>query len=324
MTAAPLLLAALLPAWQDSPPGGDAPPAAAASLERRAVAALDGALDAPLAADLAVMPGDTLAAALDTLFEGTGVIWRGDRQALELDGLSLDDIVLENPLPLPAGRFSVRKALEELLSPVEVPLTYLNDGGVLAVTTVTEAEDRLTTRLYEVRDVLEANAVIARAAWTPRPPLMGGHGGSGIGGGTGAGGFGGGAFSIGAAQHGGGASLGVESVAKPLSEPTERPTLAQAAVGGYQPLIDLIVSTTGGPDNGGEWEDDGGFGTIEEFNGALVIRQTDAVHRQVARLLADLRSVGGGMAWRIAEPDEPAPNPEAAASVYEYQRDAAE
>ena len=73
----------------------------------------------------------------------------------------------------------------------------------------------------------------------------------------------------------------------------------------FQPLIGVIVSTTGGQDNGGLWQDEGGLGTVEEFTfGAgdarrvgLVIRQTEDVHRQISDLLADLRALPA------AEPD---------------------
>ena len=308
MPAAPLLIAALLPTWQDPPAANAAvaPPAADAApagdeLVRRAEAELDAALDAPLGERFAAKPGDTLAAALDQLFDGAGIFWRPDASALELEGLTLEDIALERPPAVPAGRFPVRRALELLLEPAEIPLTYQNDGGVLRITTRTEAEETLVLHVYDVRDILEAYAVAARAAWVPTPPVVYGGGGGALGGGGGGLGGGGGAFSV-APQLGGG-GLGTGGAAYgPFSHFQQRPTLAQAAVAGYGPLIDLIVASTGGSDRGGEWEQNGGFGSIEEFNGTLVVRQTHAVHRQLARLLGDLRGVDGGMVWSIPEP----------------------
>ena len=94
------------------------------------------------------------------------------------------------------------------------------------------------------------------------------------------------------------------------------------AVYGYDfyPLIDLIQSVTGGSENGGGWEDiDGTGGTIVELEtgpagtgrAVLVVRQTDAVHRQIVDLLGDLRAAPG----EELEPQEveaPADGPNAA------------
>ena len=94
------------------------------------------------------------------------------------------------------------------------------------------------------------------------------------------------------------------------------------AVYGYDflPLIDLIQSVTGGSANGGGWEDvDGTGGTIEELEtgpagtgrAVLVVRQTDAVHRQIVDLLGDLRAAPGEE-LEPAEAEAPADGADAA------------
>ena len=54
-------------------------------------------------------------------------------------------------------------------------------------------------------------------------------------------------------------------------------------------LLDLIQKTTTGP-----WSDiDGTGGTMEEFNGLLVVRQTQSIHREIQELLDMLREAAG-------------------------------
>ncbi|NNJ28173.1 hypothetical protein LzC2_42850 [Planctomycetes bacterium LzC2] len=78
----------------------------------------------------------------------------------------------------------------------------------------------------------------------------------------------------------------------------------QDAVYGYafQSLIDLIHATTGGVGEGGGWEEIEGEGGAMEYletgpagtgRAVLVVRQTDAVHRQIVALLTDLRAAPG-------------------------------
>ncbi|HEV3022433.1 MAG TPA: hypothetical protein VGX76_08195 [Pirellulales bacterium] len=57
--------------------------------------------------------------------------------------------------------------------------------------------------------------------------------------------------------------------------------------GNYGALIETITSNL----SPHSWDDNGGQGTVRPFSncGALVVSQTDAVHRQLERLLADIR-----------------------------------
>ena len=169
------------------------------------------------------------------------------------------------------------------------------------------------------------------------PPSSGG--GSG---GRGAGGFGGGAFSLppGAGRIAANAALpaavsvqdqGAVTYADRAAAEWEArlkffdrrlellPGDPDDAVYGYAfyPLIDLIQSVTGGAEYGGGWEDiDGTGGTIQELEtgpagtgrAVLVVRQTDAVHRQIVDLLGDLRAAPG----EELEPSEEEPAADAA------------
>ncbi len=48
-----------------------------------------------------------------------------------------------------------------------------------------------------------------------------------------------------------------------------------------------LVTTTVAPDS---WENVGGQGTISEYQGVLVVRQTDSIHDQLAQVIDDLRT----------------------------------
>ena len=175
----------------------------------------------------------------------------------------------------------------------------------------------LHTRVYDVRDLVRRVIPRAVAAGLVRRGRDGDYfvpfGGYTEGGSWSGGGAGGGAFSITARQIGGGIGgfqgpvhqvpwsgyrhpaaylRAVERVLTPEAwEPVEDSD--------FRPLIEVAVATTGGLDNGGAWEDDGGFGTAEklrygspgEVRLALIVRQTETVHRQIADLLADLRDL---------------------------------
>ena len=268
MTAAPLLLACLL-APQDAPPNAEAPAAGLAgeALRERAVAELEAALDAPLAEENGLQdlrPGDTLAEAVERLLPGHVV--RPDTPRLDVEGIDLRDITLDNPPVLPAGRFSVRAAFEEVLDAwPDIPLTFINDGGVLKITTQDYADERQLTRTYPVRDLLEAAGPSA-VARRPIPPFIRGS------------------------QPGVPVRVDTESPPTPLE-------VALAAEGW---LTDVVQSTTGGIDHGGGWyEIDGEGGSLEFFNGLLTVRQTEAVHRQIAVLLNDLRTADDAQPWTV-------------------------
>ena len=315
MTAAPLLFAACL-FVQDGrfiqtgePPAAEPPgPPPGEAVRREAAAALDAALGAPLSEPFTVEPGTSMSDALAALLPDQTILPDGPR--LDLEGIDLRDLPIRGGFTLPAGALTKRAALEELLETTgDVPLTAQTNDGVVRITTQDHAEGTLVTRVYPVRDILEA----AGPAEAARIPLW-----RSLGGGM-RGEFGGGAFSLpagvaarqlgqprpGAAPIPQSPAAADAGEAKPLS-PLEVALVAE------QPLIDVIQSVTGGSDAGGGWlEIDGEGGSVEAFNGILVIRQTEDVHRQIAVLLAELRAAFEVRPWTVegaAPAGAPAPD----------------
>ncbi|MFH5805123.1 hypothetical protein [Alienimonas sp. DA493] len=286
MSAAPLLLVCLL-----APPAvpGENAPLTGLALERRAAAELEAALDAPPAEAVDIRPETSLPDALSILLPDQTVL--PDTPRLDLEGVDLRDLSLADGLRLPAGRFPVRTAVEEALILVnDVPLTYLNDGGVLRITTQDYADETLVTRVYPVRDLLAAAG--AAYHWDPVPTRI-----------ESAQGPTGGQFGplpvVNRVDEGSALAAGTNGNASTLD----------AAVSAEQPLIHLIQTVTGGIDQGGGWEEiDGEGGAMSFFNGVLTVRQTQAVHRQIETLLADLRAAFTEQPWtvlsdlRLAEP----------------------
>ena len=143
-----------------------------------------------------IRPGDSLADALDSLATQFDITVLPDAQALELEGIDLADLVLENPPELEGVK--LKSALKLLLEGLQVPLTYIVEDEVMKITTVTEAETKLFTRVYPVGDLV-----------VPIIQLGGGGGGGGLGGGGGGlGGGGGGLGGGGGGLGGGGGGLG--------------------------------------------------------------------------------------------------------------------
>ena len=306
MTAASLLFALLLapPATATEPPGVAFPDPHPA---HRSAAELDAKLGAPLKTDFEARPGQTLLDALGSVLPDVIVLPHVSQ--LDPIGLGLRDLTVDRQVTFPAGRVTARQAYEELLDGFaeDEPLALLNDGGVLKITTRDYADEYIVTRLYPVRDLLEAagpSVIAGREAARPVP--MGQHGGNVMGGG-------GGAFSLppGAPANFAAALVGqlgpaaVEGEEDATEDAGPLSPLAEA-VAAAQPLIDLIQSVTGGAEQGGGWEDiDGTGGTIEIFNGVLVVRQTDAVHRQIEELLTHLRAAFEAREWAVSA-DTPA------------------
>ncbi|MBA3313778.1 MAG: PDZ domain-containing protein [Planctomycetaceae bacterium] len=250
------------------------------SVEQRAVAELDRKLgkvipevkfvETPLR-DVLTVVGDAIDA--DVLIA---------EQALEEDGIPRDHPVT---LSIRRTQVSARTLLDFVLQPLG--LTFVNRAGVIYVTTGAEADELLTTKVYNVRDLLE-NATSHSS--TPMGGIggggFGGGGKGGIGGGIGGGGF----FSIYDAVASGVLSQGIGQIGggEGGMGGFGGGGLAPQATGAAADLIDAIQHATSG-----EWMDrDGQGGTLSLFNGLLVVRQTDEVHTQVQKLLEALREAG--------------------------------
>ncbi|MFH5805923.1 hypothetical protein [Alienimonas sp. DA493] len=161
------------------------------------------ALDQPTSL-AGLRPGDTLAEALDALAGLHQITILPDNARLDLEGIDLRDLAIENP-PVLEG-VKLKSALKLLLESVnDVPLTYIVEDEVMKITTQDYADERLFTRVYPVGDLV---IPIMSGMMGGMGGMMGGMGGGmggmgggmgGMGGGMGGmggGGFGGGAFSL--------------------------------------------------------------------------------------------------------------------------------
>ena len=262
---AALFLLAPAAAWsQDADP-----PADPAAVTRRAIVELDAKLAAPYPLPIEIEGGQPLSEVLATVCETAGVDCVVEREILALDGLSTPELEVA-PLSITRTPVSLRTLLEQLLQPAE--LTAVNHDGLLVVTTVSKAEDWLFLRVYNVRDLVPVVEASTRR--------MINQGGGNFGGG-------GGAFSV-SPQFG-----RVRPARDAVDVGVTKARADPAAVYEYDPagLIEIVLNETGGSDNGGPWvETEGIGGDLVDFDGLLVVRQTDAVHHQIATLLARLRA----------------------------------
>ncbi len=140
----------------------------------------------------------------------------------------------------------------------------------------------LELKMYSVRDLLFEvpyydNAPNFSMSAAVNQGGGGGGGGGGQGGGGGGGGFGGGGGGGmgggGGGSGGGGGGGGGLPFGDPQGEPERTPIIERA-----ENLVDLILSTCE-PD---QWEDNGGGpATIRYFEGVLIVRAPDFVHRSI-------------------------------------------
>lgn len=194
-----------------------------------------------------------------------------DRPTLIDEGIST-----EAPISIDMKGVRLQSALEAILAPLQ--LTWLIEDEVLKITTTTRAADRLVTRVYDVRDLqstreLQWPPAVRPGAAAPMSGMGGGPGMFEVPGEILQQGFGGGGVAQGAgggagAGGGGAAGMGGPIIRGPLSD-----------------LVVLIMNTIQ-PDS---WDDNGGPGSMTPYRGLMVIRQTFAIHDEIAALLNDVR-----------------------------------
>lgn len=187
------------------------------------------------------------------------------------------------PITLDAQNMPALTVINMMLAQVEdfEPTTWQIRQGMLEVGT----KDRLGApgaqeiRYYPVRDMLMEVPYFDNAPMIDINSGGGGQGGGGRGGGgggsggggIGSGGGGGGGFGGGGGGSGGGGGQGPFQGG---GEPPERMSEEERA----QELIDLIIEVVereAWEDNGGEWA------TIRYYQGVLIVRAPDFVHRQL-------------------------------------------
>jgi uncharacterized membrane protein YgcG len=200
----------------------------------------------------------------------------------------------ETEITLDAADKPALTVLELVLAQCETegePVTWQLRDGFVEVGT----KDRLAAgsakevRYYPIRDLLFQPPHFNNA---PKLDLdsalnqgnnQGGGGGFGGGGGGGGGGLGGGG---GGGGGGGSGGSGGGSIFSEADEDADRITEAEQA----QEVVDLILETIepeGWSDNGGDWA------TVRYYQGTLIIRAPDFIHRQIGGYPFAIRPVGG-------------------------------
>ncbi|MEM9703808.1 MAG: hypothetical protein AAF907_15320, partial [Planctomycetota bacterium] len=98
-------------------------------------------------------PGDTLAEALETLAGIHQITILPDRAQLDVLGLDLRDLTIDDPPNLEGVK--LKSALKLLLDSIDdEPLTYIVEDEVMKITTQDYADERLFTRVYPVGDLV--------------------------------------------------------------------------------------------------------------------------------------------------------------------------
>lgn len=198
-----------------------------------------------------------------------------NRRALEDEGLTAD-----TPVSMHLRDVRLDLLLDLLLEQAGAGgLTYVERDNILVVSTVANLDGAGEVRVYNCQDLLALDSpgkdkgargaaappggapAVAPAGAAVPGAAFGGEGG--IGPGSVAGGFGG---------MGGGAPV-------PLTE-------AERKAESLKNLIRTAVKP-------GSWSEEGGLGTISEYNGLIVINHTPKVHQKVEEVLKMLREAAG-------------------------------
>jgi RNA polymerase sigma factor (sigma-70 family) len=191
-----------------------------------------------------------------------------DKSEFELEGFSsLEDITVSD---VNFEGMTLQNALDLIFEQTTEPeLTYEIRNEVLHITTLAKAEsdEGLVTRVYNVEHLLHLDYV---DGVLPLRASGGGEGSGGFGGGGGGGGY----FSV-AAQD----DESVSDDAKDKPQPVD----ASEAVDEKYTLVELVQEMTTPPCR---WVvSDGEGGAIKIVGRSLVVRQTQAGHREIVRLL---------------------------------------
>jgi hypothetical protein len=194
---------------------------------------------------------ETIAYLRDAIGVNVHVYW----EDLEAQGVARD-----KPVTIRLQRVSGQRVLDLLLDDAgaEMPLGFDVHDGVLVIASreKLERERYFTTRVYDVRDLLELAQRWACDTSATRTARSTGESG---------------APEVSAA---GGAT----------------PPTADAAPSPAEARLAALIRDTIAPES---WRENGGPGGLNLFNGAMVVRHSNHVQREIERLLAGLREAGG-------------------------------
>ena len=200
-----------------------------------------------------------------------------NESSLEEEGINGDEPV---NLFVKHTRLTAATAIKLILERAAEPgaLTYTIRDGLIYIQSTIDAEEDLEIEVYNVRDILEGVKPITRTVY---PNLQGGFGG----------GSGGGFFQIEDDITTSAALMQIFQSGGPgggqfAPANTADPKPVSIEISAAEALTEVISGSTGGP-----WmKTDGDGGTIEEFDGLFVIRQTQKAHREIKQLLDTLRA----------------------------------
>jgi general secretion pathway protein D len=184
---------------------------------------------------------------------------------LSLKKLEEASISSDTPITKNLKQVRLRTLLELMLKDLE--LTFVENDGLLVITTPEDAESRLDVRVYDCRDLLAMPAPQVPSAADRQPsrpaPMPASN-----------------AETPAARVEGCGSIAGGMSRRRVPETELERRTEELA----------VLVTSSVRPDS---WDDYGGPGNIRGFNGLFVVSQTRDVHEQVERVLDMLRQAAG-------------------------------
>jgi len=171
----------------------------------------------------------------------------------------------DTPVTKTLRGIQLRSALKLILKDLE--LTYVIRDEVLQITTPEDAESQLVIRVYDCRDLLAMQAPAGADKFVPRARAGQRGGGPGLRGGLGG--------------PGGKAADSAEEKdrERPVSEHDLR----------AERLMNIIMTSV----KADSWDEVGGPGSISEYNGLIVVTQTDEVHETVERVFDMLRQAAG-------------------------------
>ena len=189
----------------------------------------------------------------------------------------------------PLSGVRLRAALDLLLESVSAggatKLGYIVKDGVVTVATQQSLPSKLEARVYDV------TILVGRPAdYYASSSGTGGGGGGGMGGGGG--GMGGGGMGGGGMGGGGGGGMGgyYMEYFEEQEEELDRETLREEAAQRMDNLVLLIQDTV----NPVSWYERGGQGTITPYeNKKLIVLQTPESHREIVKLLQEMRKALG-------------------------------
>lgn len=201
-----------------------------------------------------------LNAPLDSVLKSLSLL-HGVQILLDVQKLQDEGVATDNEISINVQNVRLDSILNMMLRNLQ--LTWIIENEVLRVTTSVAAGERLFTKVYDVRD-LESKFVDSTGRWLGYyqvGALVQGFGAGASVGGAGAGGGG-----MGGMMHG---------------------VVDEYTYTKYQWLIDVLTQQVQ-PDM---WDAVGGEGSVAEFHGIFVIRQTQDIHAEIQRLLPRVRKV---------------------------------